>query len=95
MKFGDIVVAQGTIRRTGDYVPHGRDKVYWVPNIWKEPRKGILIGWRTLSNGEVEFGSYDEGKIYHPKEYIKVALVVFDEKTNPKYVPLNLLHEVG
>lgn len=95
MKLGDKVIAQGTIRRTGDYIPNGRDKAYWVPNIWKEPKTGIFIGWRVLSNGEIESGSYDEAAVYHPKEHFKVALVVFNEKENPKYVPMNLLHDAG
>ena len=94
MQFGSYVVAQGTLRRTGDYIPNGRDKVYWVPVIWSTPKTGLLIGWRTLSNGEVSAGSYDEGATYHPKEYFKVGLVVFNEHTNPFYVPLNLLHDV-
>ena len=94
MQFGSRVVVQGTLRRTGDYIPNGRDKVYWVPVIWENQKTGLLIGWRTLSNGEVAAGSYDEGAVYYPKEHFKVGLVVFDERTNPVYVPMDLLHDV-
>jgi hypothetical protein len=91
VRLGDKVTAKGTIRRTGDYVPHGRDRAYWVPVVWKEPRTGVFIGWRNLSNGEIEHASYDEGAIYHPKEHFKVALVVFSERTNPQYVTLDTI----
>ena len=94
MKLGDGVIAKGTIRRTRDYVPRGRDKAYWVPVIWKTPKKGLFIGHRLLSNGEIEHGSYDDGAIYHPKEHFKVGLVVFDERKNPVYVPLDMLEEI-
>ena len=91
MKLGDRVVAKGTIRRTGTYIPNGRDKAFWVPVIWKAPRKGLFIGYRFLSNGEIQPGSYDEGAIYHSKEHFKVALVVFNERINPIYVLLDML----
>jgi len=95
MKLGDVVMCQGTIRRTSDYIPHGRDKAYWVPVIWKDPRKGVFIGYRNLSNGEIEAASYDEGPVYYPKEHFKVGLVVFSERTNPIYVPMNMLHDIN
>jgi hypothetical protein len=91
MKLGDIIIAQGTIRRTGDYIQYGRNKAYWVPVIWKEPREGMFIGWRYLSNGEISSPSYDEGAIYYPKHHFKVALVVFNERENPKYIPQDMI----
>lgn len=94
MKLGDKVIALGTIRRTGTYIPNGRDKAFWVPVVWKAPRPGIFIGWRWLSNGEIEAGSYDEGPVYHSKERFKVALVIFNERQNPLYVPLDKLEDI-
>lgn len=76
MKFGDVVIAQGKLRRRCEHVPRSNDKVYWAPVMWWEPRRGLFIGWRTLSNGEKEYISYDDGWVYRPKEHFKVALVV-------------------
>lgn len=94
MKFGDKVIARGSLRRTEDYVPHGMNRAYWVPVVWKTPQSGILIGWRHLSDGEVDV-SYDEGSQYYPKKHFKVGLVVFNERQNPRYIPMNMLHDVG
>jgi hypothetical protein len=91
MKIGDKVICQGTLRRSRDYVRSGRDRAYWLPVVWKNQREGMFIGYRHLSNGEIE-RNYDEGHIYYPKDIIKVGLVVFNERENPKYIPMNMLH---
>lgn len=92
LELGSRIIVRGTLRRTGDYVPNGRNRAYWVPVGWPEEREGLFIGWRYLTDGEVEGPcSYDEGAIYHPKERFKVALVVFNARQNPLYVPLGLI----
>jgi len=98
MQFLDKVVAKGTLRRTETFVPQGRERgkirKEWVNRIWKEPKEGILIGWRWLSDGEVEYSYDDEPPIYYKKLHFKVALVLFNERENPKYVPINLLERI-
>jgi hypothetical protein len=60
--------------------------------VWEEkatePRQGLLIGYRNLSNGTREYDS-ECGYLYIPKEYFRAAVVVFSERENPVYVPIS------
>ncbi len=49
---------------------------------------GVIIGFRTLTNGE-NHSDYCGETYYCAKEHFKVALVVFNQFKNPVYVPLN------
>jgi hypothetical protein len=62
----------------------------WVPV--DHPVEGIYIGWRTYSNGEIEW-SYDEPTVWHPKEYLKVALIVPSIREAP--IPVLFSEMVG
>ena len=49
--------------------------------------EGVIIGFRTLTNGINFNGDYGE-TYYEAKEHFKVAVVVFNQFKNPVYVPL-------
>jgi len=60
---------------------------YWKIHDLENNRKGIFLGYRTLSNG-ISIYSYDEGVSFEPREYFKAALVCLSERENPIYVAL-------
>jgi hypothetical protein len=62
---------------------------YWEPTPIT-PRKGILIGYRNLSNGVRDWES-EVGYIYTPKKYLRAAVVVFSDRENPVYVPVSAM----
>lgn len=51
---------------------------------------GIFIGWRTITNG-YSCCDYDEGYYWVAEKYIKAALVVFNAKQNPLYIPADCI----
>ena len=57
----------------------------WERKPEKIPRPGVIIGRRTLSDGENDYTG-ERGEIYKPKHYFNAYLVVFDMSTNPVYV---------
>jgi hypothetical protein len=50
------------------------------------PREGVIVGVRTLANGDVEYGGWDATTTFHPTEHFKAYLVAFDMRKNPVYV---------
>jgi len=54
---------------------------------------GVIIGFRTLSNGVNHSGDYGE-TYYEAKEHFKVAVVVYSPNENPVYVPLDSIKEI-
>ena len=92
LKFGDVVIIPHRLRRTGEQRRGEMRSDWW--RIWevkpfpKGPRTGILIGFRTLSNGTIWYGGED-GKVYDPQDYIKAALVAVDARTKPVLVLLD------
>ena len=83
MELGQEIEVKSILRR----VKSRRDSDPWTYLDWiegplEQPRTGIVIGKRTLSNGftSVEPG---EGILYTPTDYINVLLVVFNLKENP------------
>lgn len=83
--FLDQVMVKSKLRRTETFVRGGNNKKQWDIDRFEYPRPGVVIGFRTLSNGESEYSS-DEPIVYHPKQYFKALLVVLDEKHKPVYV---------
>ena len=84
-QFLDKVMVKSKLRRACTVLPGCYNRKEWVIQRYKHPRGGVVIGWRTLSNGEAEYWS-DEPVTYRPKEHFKVLLVVMNEKQNPVYV---------
>lgn len=71
-------------RMDGD---RGSNWKVWKPALsYSGPLAGIVIGVRTLSDGLVFYGSYDEPTSFHPKESFKAALIVTDLKRKPIFV---------
>lgn len=85
--FGDKVTCFTHYKRTHQSSLNSRvSKVFWEEVFRKkhQPVKGVFIGWRTLSNGDMNYG---EDREYKPTKNFKAALVVFSSRTNPVYVP--------
>lgn len=47
---------------------------------------GVIVGWRTLSDGRVDRGGYYEPSEYTPTRHFKAYLVAFDMREKPLYV---------
>lgn len=66
---------------TERYYEYRRD---WVPNervtMW---RPGIVIGKRTLQNGEYVFGGYEEQSYLQNIEYVSAYLIAYDLHQKP------------
>lgn len=90
-RFGSRVICSAKLVRRQRYKSDG----YGTDKYWHEqaiqPREGIYIGMRHLSNGVRIWIGSEEGWSYEPREYITAALVVFNERENPMLVPLSAL----
>lgn len=84
-KFGDKVIIRAKLSRQYD----GSDGKYyrkaWVRFKFREPKTGILIGFRTLADGRVE-SMGDDGVLFHPTQYLRAALVVTGPRSKPVLV---------
>jgi len=85
-QFLDRIMVKSKLRRTETVMRGVFNKKQWDIDRFKHPKGGVVIGWRTLSNGESEYSCCDEPIVYHPKEHFKALLVVIDEKHKPIYV---------
>lgn len=63
------------------------------PKVWKrlsyQPNRvvdGILIGVRTLSEGDVVWAGHDEPTYYQPTDYLTAYLVAYDLRRRPVYL---------
>lgn len=84
-KFLDRIMVKSKLRRTETVLSGAFNRKEWVMDRFKHPKQGVVIGWRTLSDGETEHSS-DEPIVYHPKSHFKALLVVIGEKQKPIYV---------
>lgn len=48
--------------------------------------EGLVVGVRTLSNGPVEWGSYDEPTVFYPREQVEAVLVAWNLRRVPVLV---------
>lgn len=88
MKLGEEIEVKSILVRIRTYNDSEPYKyVEWSEYPLEQPKTGIIIGKRTLSNG---FTSTEpgEGTLYTPTDYINVALVVFNLRENPVKVLL-------
>lgn len=85
MEFGDRVFVSAKLTRFQDF-RRGFDAISkreWQRLKFLNPRKALYVGYRTLANGYMEdVHGYEE---WIPKKYIRVALVIFNERENPVY----------
>lgn len=77
IKLGTKVASSEYLSRTIDYKTKFR---YWKRR--KQNINGIYIGYRTYQNGKLYYDP-EEGTIFIPEEYIKIALIVTNERQNP------------
>jgi hypothetical protein len=91
MKLGARVTAPKALHRM-----RGAQRRHWAVRGWDtDPITGIYVGWRTYANGVIEGGmNYDDPTYFIPSEFIKVALIVPDERTNPVPVPYETMEEL-
>ncbi|OGC76243.1 hypothetical protein A2619_02195 [candidate division WWE3 bacterium RIFOXYD1_FULL_39_9] len=88
-KLGDKVIVKSTLQRMWQRREAKPGKPLKKYKSWEEKpieeRIGLFIGYRTLSNGFIEWED-EVGNIFFPKEYFKAALVVFSEREKPVLV---------
>lgn len=94
MDFGQKVIAVAYMKRTTIV---GNGGWSWARKVWSRvefaaPKDGILVGFRTLSNGHrVNLG--DEGMAYKATEFRRAALVAFDLRSSPRFVDMTDLQK--
>lgn len=87
-RFGQRVVITAKLIRRADYT----SLAFGTKKFWEKyscAGEGILIGYRTLSDGVSYYNSL--GISYESGLSFKAALVVLSPRTNPVYVPLDCL----
>lgn len=85
-KFGDPITINNRLKRVEKYAPDMSSNFNmksWQPEDNFEPKQGIYLGKRTLSNGLRSWWS--DHVEYSPKEYLEVALVAHSGRINPYY----------
>lgn len=58
-------------------------------------REGIVVGKRTLANGVIHWGSYDEATTFEPKERFTAYLVAYNINRSPFLVLAEDLTPMG
>lgn len=86
------------LRRAHEHRVDGDRSSNW--KVWRAalsytgPLEGILIGVRTLSDGLVYYGNFDEPTSFAPKESFKAALIATSLKRKPVLVRFDDLQAV-
>lgn len=64
----------------------GKSKEWkYLADSWHKvarPVEGFFMGWRMFKNGDYYHDGYDDW-VMHNKEYVKVAIVVINERSKP------------
>lgn len=96
-KFGEELLVTAILKRRSKTI---KNPPYYAPLIEKyweaktiSPRKGLFLGTRTLAKGRREF-NHDEGYSFKPTSHCKAALIIFSERENPVYAPLDALKKI-
>jgi hypothetical protein len=93
--FGDWVSTGFKLKRETFITAQKEKSKRWKRIPRENPiQRVIFIGWRTLSNGSVHYNYDHRNYHYYPKEFIRCALVVEDDRTTPYYVLAEDLQEV-
>ena len=87
-KLGQIIETDKHLERRTIYTsePFKPDGKQWIETKIKTPKKVMIIGVRTLTNGKRDWTK--EGIFYWPTEYIKALLVVENLNRKPFYIPM-------
>lgn len=85
-ELGEKVTAASTITRRHE--PPNRRRWVRVADMRAEiePVSGVIVGWRTLSDGRFDDFGYYEPSEYLPTRHFKAYLVAFDMREKPLYV---------
>lgn len=70
----------------GGNPPFEKDRKYWEKSNLRNPVRVMIAGERTLSNGTVVYGGYDEGVEYNAKEHFRALMVVSAPRSKPFFV---------
>jgi hypothetical protein len=90
--FGASVAIEGRLERVSEWDGKRLMKL-WKRRMLLSTAEGILIGYRTLSNGVREYLGEGDGCAFIPKEYFRAALVVTGPKSKPFFVRLDDVKE--
>lgn len=78
------------LRRTEATIGGGRYQKVWVPASRPpevpEVRTGVIVGKRTLADGEAQYYASDEPVSWSPKHHFEAYLVAYDLRRRPVYV---------
>lgn len=92
MHFGETVLFTEVYKRMRSHRQKGYSPLYtktreWIPFVEQKPRKGIVIGKRTLFNGDVYIE--DGTMMFESTSSLQAYLVATDMKHKPVLVPVN------
>lgn len=90
--FGASVAIEARLDRVGTWDQRQHLKL-WKRRMLPSTAEGILIGYRTLSNGVREYLGEGDGCAFIPKEYFRAALVVTGPKSKPFFARLEDVKE--
>lgn len=101
LPLGSKVRFDAILMREDVLVPDGKDQQKWISVPLPSEERGILIGYRTKSNGYTSSEcDYDDGygtgnyiTVWNPTGYVKSAIVVTSLYKNPIFVPREAIKE--
>lgn len=94
MNLGDKMRFSATLHRVIVRGEQGNDRCQWK-RLECTPQSGILVGVRTISDGERWWENDEIGYVYEPKSYRKAAIVAFALNRKPAWVPMDALEVVS
>lgn len=92
-EMGDKIIFDKFFKRVTTYKKQGgsaRDRRFkqWDISTFKTPKKGIVIGYRNLSNGFTDYNQ-EAGTMFTQTECFKAMLVVFSMYKKPILIPVD------
>ena len=84
VQFGDQVLCTAVYKRKTKDRQYSHHRKEWHRDD-TAPRSGRFLGWRTLSDGRTTWD--DDSMQFEPETHFRAALVCFNARTNPLYVP--------
>jgi len=84
MKFGEMIKVSKKYQR---HENSATDRRTWVL-VPIKPVVCLVIGERTLCNGTMHYGGFEDMSYLYDKEYIRALLVVKDMHSKPFYVEM-------
>jgi hypothetical protein len=93
MHFGETVLFTHVYKRMRSHRQDGQSPNFikireWVPFHLRTPKKGVVIGKRTLFNGDVRY-EYDDGWMFESTSSLQAYLIATDMKHKPVLVPID------